>query len=195
MDGLEHINGGLYLGSFSEGSNPKLASLTALAALQDVSGDLEIYGSGLSGLAGIEQLMSVGGYAHIKGNKSLPTCAVQAFVDGVDIAGIGAVVDEIVGRKIEQNRIVAVPQGWRMVNAIKTAERKLAEKALRHGAQPIMAWSVGNAKPEPRGNAVIITKAVAGTAKIDPLMAMLNAVSLMADNPKPRKRRHQIFFI
>lgn len=124
-------------------------------------------------------------------------CEDSGLLDkiGVDIAGIGAVVDEIVGRKIEQNRIVAVPQGWRMVNAIKTAERKLAEKALRHGAQPIMAWSVGNAKPEPRGNAVIITKAVAGTAKIDPLMAMLNAVSLMADNPKPRKRRHQIFFI
>ncbi|MBE2944427.1 terminase large subunit, partial [Anoxybacillus flavithermus] len=98
-------------------------------------------------------------------------CADSGLLDkmGVDIGGIGAVVDEIVGRKIEQNRIVAVPKGWRMVNAIKTAERKLAEKALRHGAQPIMAWSVGNEKPEPRGNAVIITKAVAGTAKIDPL--------------------------
>ena len=49
----------------------------------------------------------------------------------------------------------------------------LAEKALRHGGQPIMAWCVGNAKPEPRGNAVIITKAVAGTAKIDLLMATI----------------------
>lgn len=124
-------------------------------------------------------------------------CEDSGLLDkiGVDVAGIGAVVDEIVGRKIEQNRIIAVPQGWRMVNAIKTSERKLAEKALRHGGQPIMAWCVGNAKPEPRGNAVIITKAVAGTAKIDLLMATFNAVSLMSDNPKPRKRKHQIFFI
>lgn len=124
-------------------------------------------------------------------------CEASGLLDkiGVDIAGIGAVVDEIVNRKVEQNRIVAVPQGWKMVGAIKTTERKLAEGALRHGGQPIMAWSVGNAKPEPRGNAVIITKQVAGSAKIDPLMALFNAVSLMSDNPRPRKRKHQIFFI
>lgn len=124
-------------------------------------------------------------------------CEDSGLLDkiGVDIAGIGAIVDEIVNRKIEQNRIVAVPQGWKMVGAIKTTERKLAEGALRHGGQPIMAWSVGNAKPEPRGNAVIITKQVAGSAKIDPLMALFDAVSLMSDNPKPRRRKHQIFFL
>lgn len=124
-------------------------------------------------------------------------CEDSGLLDkiGVDIAGIGAVVDEIVNRKVEQNRIVAVPQGWKMVGAIKTTERKLAEGALRHGGQPIMGWSVGNAKPEPRGNAVIITKQVAGSAKIDPLMALFDAVSLMSDNPRPRKRKHQIFFI
>jgi len=124
-------------------------------------------------------------------------CEDSGLLDkiGVDIAGIGAIVDEIVNRKIEQNRIIAVPQGWKMVGATKTTERKLAEGALRHGGQPIMAWSVGNAKPEPRGNAVIITKQVAGSAKIDPLMALFDAVSLMSDNPKPRKRKHQIFFI
>lgn len=71
-----------------------------------------------------------------------------------------------------------------MTGAIKTAERRLAEGGLTHGGQPMMAWCVGNAKVEPRGNAVIITKQAAGTAKIDPLLAMLNAVSLLSLNPE-----------
>jgi phage terminase large subunit-like protein len=113
----------------------------------------------------------------------------------VDPAGIGAIVDAIVDRKIEHERIVGIPQGWRMVGAIKTAERWLVDGRLRHGGQPIMAWSVSNAKLEQRGNAVLITKQVSGSAKIDPLMALLNSVALMAMNPKPRKARYQMLFL
>lgn len=102
---------------------------------------------------------------------------------GVDPAGIGAIVDAIVESGIEQDRIVGISQGWKMVGAIKTAERKLAEGALIHGAQPLMSWCVGNARVEPKGNAIAITKQTAGAAKIDPLMALFNAVSLMALNP------------
>lgn len=103
---------------------------------------------------------------------------------GVDVAGIGAIVDAIVEAGVEQDRIVGISQGWRMVGAIKTAERKLAEGTLHHGGQPIMAWCVGNAKVEPKGNAIAITKQGSGSAKIDPLMALFNAVTLMALNPE-----------
>jgi phage terminase large subunit-like protein len=48
-----------------------------------------------------------------------------------------------------------------------------------------MAWCVGNAKVEPKGNAILITKQASGTAKIDPLMALLNAAELMGRNPEP----------
>jgi phage terminase large subunit-like protein len=47
-----------------------------------------------------------------------------------------------------------------------------------------MSWSISNAKIEQRANGIMITKAASGTAKIDPVMAMLNAVSLMALNPE-----------
>jgi len=106
---------------------------------------------------------------------------------GVDQAGIGAIIDAIVDREIEQDRIVGIPQGWRLVGAIKTAERRCAERALKHGGRRLMAWCVGNARVEPRGNAVIITKQAAGSAKIDPLMATFNAVALMSMNPQPKK--------
>ena len=114
---------------------------------------------------------------------------------GVDPAGIGSVVDEITAREIAHERIVGIPQGWKMVGAIKTAERKLSDGQLKHGGRPIMAWAAGNARVEPRGNAIVITKQTAGNAKIDPLMALFNAVALMSMNPKAQKKKYQMLFI
>ena len=102
---------------------------------------------------------------------------------GVDQAGIIEVVDELGQRGIGDNRIGGVPQGWKLTNAIKTAERKLAGGALKHGGQKLMAWQVGNAKVEARGNAIIITKQAAGSAKIDCLMALFDAIVAMGQNP------------
>lgn len=103
---------------------------------------------------------------------------------GVDPSGLGGILDGLLQADIPEDRMIAVTQGWKMTGAIKTAERKLAEGVLVHAAQPLMAWCAGNAKVEPRGNAVIITKQMAGSAKIDPLMAMFNAVTLMSLNPE-----------
>ena len=105
---------------------------------------------------------------------------------GVDPSGIGAILDALVERGIPEEKIIGISQGWKMTGAIKTAERKLAEGVMVHGGQPMMSWCVGNAKVEPRGNAVIITKQAAGSAKIDPLMALFNAVTLMSLNPEPQ---------
>lgn len=123
-------------------------------------------------------------------------CEASGLLDriGVDQAGIGAIADEIEAGDekgdgaIEHDRIVGIPQGWRLNGAIKTLERKVAEKSLVHGGQPLMAWCVGNAKVEPRGNAISITKQASGTGKIDPLMATLNCISLMAMNPEAKAK-------
>lgn len=107
---------------------------------------------------------------------------------GVDPSGIGAILDAIVAAGVPQENVVGIAQGWKLNGAIKTTERKLAEGSMKHGGQRAMNWVVGNAKVEARGNAVIVTKQVSGSAKIDPLMAVFNAVSLMSLNPDSKGR-------
>lgn len=105
---------------------------------------------------------------------------------GVDPVGITEIVDELESRGITVagKRIIGVRQGWTLANTIKTTARRLAAGTLRHAGSRMMAWCVGNAKTEPRGNAVLITKQVSGAAKIDPLVALFNASALMAMNPE-----------
>jgi phage terminase large subunit-like protein len=104
---------------------------------------------------------------------------------GVDPSGLGGILEALEAAGIPKDKVIGISQGWKMTGAIKTTERKLAEGALIHGGQPLMAWCVGNCKVEPRGNAIIITKQASGTAKIDPVLAMFNAVTLMSLNPGP----------
>jgi len=107
---------------------------------------------------------------------------------GVDAVGIGDIIAGLTDEKFEIERIVGVSQGWKLNAAIKTTERRLAGGELTHSGSALMGWCVGNAKVEPKGNAVSITKQQAGTAKIDLLMALFDAVSLMALNPEASRR-------
>lgn len=112
-------------------------------------------------------------------------CEGSGLLDkvGCDPAGLGGILDALVEAEVPQDKIIGISQGWKMTGAIKTAERKLAEGGMVHAGQPLMNWCVGNARVEPRGNAIVITKQASGTAKIDPLMATFNAVTLMSLNP------------
>lgn len=114
---------------------------------------------------------------------------------GIDPSEVGQILDAIAEAGIPEDKVTGIRQGWMLGGAIKTTERKLAETTLLHGGQPLMAWCVGNARVEPKGNAILITKQASGRGKIDPLMALFNAVSLMALNPEPTKKDYQVFFI
>jgi len=114
---------------------------------------------------------------------------------GIDPSGVGQILDALIEADIPADAVVGVSQGWRLGGAIKTTERKLAEGVLIHAGQPLMAWCVGNARVEPKGNAILITKQASGKGKIDPLMALFNAVSLMALNPEAKKQDYQVLFI
>ena len=103
---------------------------------------------------------------------------------GVDPAGLGTILDMLEMEGIPSEMIVGIKQGAVGLNgAIKTTERKLAAGELWHGGQRLMNWCVGNAKVVAAGNAVTITKQSSGSAKIDPLAALFNAVTLLALNP------------
>lgn len=104
---------------------------------------------------------------------------------GVDPFGVGGILEALVQAGVPQDLVVGISQGWKLGAAIKTTERKLAEGALVHGARRLMAYCVSNARVEPKGNAILITKQASGAGKIDPLMALFNAVSIMALNPEP----------
>jgi phage terminase large subunit-like protein len=140
-------------------------------------GDLTIVGAIGQDVADVADIV-----ARVRDSGLMPERAAV----GLDPAGIGALVDALADRGITGEALVGVNQGWRLNGAIKTTERKLAANEMAHAGQPLMAWCVGNAKVEPRGNAVLITKQAAGSAKIDPLMAAFNAVELMARNPLPQ---------
>jgi phage terminase large subunit-like protein len=136
------------------------------------TGDLVIcreFGDDIADIAKLAQHIDENGLLHA---VALDPYGVGAIVDALYEVGIGG-----------QDRIVGISQGWKLTGAVKTAERKLADGTLRHGGQGLMAWAVGNARVEPKGNAILVTKQASGSAKIDPLMAAFNPIALMATHP------------
>ncbi len=106
---------------------------------------------------------------------------------GVDPAGLGELVELLAAKEItEENGLLhGVPQGFGMMNAIKTTERRLAKGMLRHCGGLLMPWTVANLKIEPTATAIRATKQTAGDAKIDPVMALFDAATVMVTNPEP----------
>lgn len=104
---------------------------------------------------------------------------------GLDRIGVGSTIDHLAAAEIAgDGMVVGVDQGFRLNGAIKTCEVMLSSGKMVHCAQPLMAWSVSNARTVQAGNAISITKQASGVAKIDPLMALYNAVACMSMNPE-----------
>ncbi|MBL4641190.1 MAG: terminase large subunit [Verrucomicrobiales bacterium] len=110
---------------------------------------------------------------------------------GVDAWGMGPLVDALVASGFETyddvakkgGSILPVRQGVGLTGTIKTVEFKLVDGMLRHARSPMMQWCVSNARAELRGSNMYISKQAAGSGKIDPLIAMLNAVQLLEAGP------------
>lgn len=104
---------------------------------------------------------------------------------GVDPAGLGELVDALaaIGVTEDSKLLVGVGQGYRMMNAIKTGERRLANGTLWHNGSGLMAWNVANVKIEPTATAIRATKQNAGDAKIDVWCALMDGIDRMSLNP------------
>lgn len=139
------------------------------------AGELTIVGDALEDIAAIVDVV-----AQVK-DAGLLACV------GVDPAGLGEFIEALaeIGVTQDAKLLVGVPQGYGMMNAIKTTERKLANGTLRHAGSGLMAWAVSNLKIEPTATAIRATKQNAGDAKIDPVMALFDAVVPMSLNPEP----------
>lgn len=107
----------------------------------------------------------------------------------VDPAGLGEMIEALdaIGVTQEAGTLIGAAQGYAMMNAIKTAERKLTNGTMRHSGSKMMDWCVGNLKIEPTATAIRATKQNAGDAKIDPVMAFFDAVTVMVRNPEAKK--------
>lgn len=103
---------------------------------------------------------------------------------GLDLYGPADAVDALAQQGIEGDLVAGIQQGWRLNGIIKALEVRLSNGTAVHAGQDLMAWCVGNARVEARGNAISITKQAAGTAKIDPFVAVLCAGALMVRNPQ-----------
>lgn len=111
---------------------------------------------------------------------------------GVDPIGIADILDALEDADIDPDIIKGVSQGFKLGGAIKTAERRLESCQMMHADQALMNWCVGNCKIEDRANSILVTKKASGKAKIDPVMALFNAVSLLSLNPAAKTSKFQM---
>jgi phage terminase large subunit-like protein len=105
---------------------------------------------------------------------------------GVDPNNAAAVFEALADAGIAPEQIRRLLQGPALAPAMYGLELKLDDGTFWHAGQLLMAWVMGNAKVEPRGNHLMITKQISGRAKIDPLIALFEAAILMSWNPAAR---------
>lgn len=150
-------------------------SIASVLRDYEQQGDLTIVDDSLGDISQIIEII-----ADIK-QRDLLACVA------VDPAGLGELIECLAAIDItpENKQVIGVPQGYMMMNAIKTAERKIASGTFWHAKSGLMDWCVSNLKIEPTATAIRATKQNAGDAKIDPAMAMFDAVTVMSRNPEP----------
>jgi phage terminase large subunit-like protein len=106
---------------------------------------------------------------------------------GVDPNNAAAVFEALADGGVQPEQIKRLLQGPALAPAMYGLELKLDDGTFWHAGQKLMAWAIGNAKVEPRGNHLMITKQISGRAKIDPVIALFEAAILMSWNPAARQ--------
>jgi phage terminase large subunit-like protein len=151
------------------------AKLTGLAK----RGELTMVGNDLIDVASMVEIVRLLKDRKKLGGVAVDPAGLSEFADALEASGL-----EI---SVENKMLFGAPQGYAMMNAIKTCERRVAKGMLLHCGGELMPWCVGNLKIEPTATAIRATKMNVGDAKIDPAMAQFNAATLMSTNPQPAR--------
>ena len=106
---------------------------------------------------------------------------------GLDAAGLPELLDELERAGLGIPLTNGVAQGWKLQSAIRSLPLRLKAGGMVHCGQPVFSWSISNAKVEVVRSNLYMTKAHAGVAKIDVVIALLNATMFMINNPVPRE--------
>lgn len=122
--------------------------------------------------------------AEVKASGKMPAAGAV----GVDPQGITDLVDELaligLASGSTSEPVWSIGQGFRLMSAVVGLARKLKFGGAVHNGSNLMAWCVGNAKEEIGRQTVMLVKNAPGGAKIDPLMAAMNATKLLEMNPE-----------
>ncbi|WP_035675061.1 terminase large subunit domain-containing protein [Bradyrhizobium liaoningense] len=118
--------------------------------------------------------------AQVRASGLLP----QKDAVGVDPNNAAAVFEALAEGGVAPEQIRRLMQGPALAPAMYGLELKLDDGTFWHADQLLMAWVMGNAKVEQKGNHLLITKQISGRAKIDPLIALFEAAILMSWNPQ-----------
>jgi phage terminase large subunit-like protein len=151
------------------------SKLTGLAK----RGELTMVGNDLVDVASMVEIVRLLKDRRKLGGVAVDPAGLSEFADALEASDLDVTV--------ENKLLFGAPQGYAMMNAIKTCERRIAKGMLLHCGGELMPWCVGNIKIEPMATAIRATKQNAGDAKIDPAMAQFNAATLMATNPQPTR--------
>jgi len=112
---------------------------------------------------------------------------VRPIVGG-DRYGVAGLVARLQERRGEG--WIDVSQGWKLASALAAAEGMLSGGQVRHAHQPLMQWALSNLVIDTSGTTTRFRKADSGLSgqgarKIDPAMALLSAVQLVSEGPRP----------
>lgn len=145
------------------------------------AGELVVIDDNIEGEGVIPDIPSI-----IEVVKKVDDAGLLACV-AMDPEGLGAMVDALadIGITAEEKRLFGIDQrGHKLMNALRSIERKLIDGSFRHSDSGLMNWCVDNLKIEATATAFRATKAFAGDRKIDLAMAMFDAGDRMSLNPQ-----------
>lgn len=145
-------------------------------ALRDFEeeGSLTICEAGTEWVAGFGRI-----FEKVKRSGLLP--AKDAV--GLDPNNVAAIIEDLTARGMTDDMLRRLRQGGNLSPAWWGIEIKLDDGTFFHSGSAMMNFCVGNAKAVRKDNSILITKELAGAAKIDPLIATACAAILMSWNP------------